>query len=97
MKIKHFTVLSKTFEKHWGELNLQNSMTLLRLFYRGLTDPMFFFLNNIYPQAYSKNWHQWVICPETGDILVSFSHDQRSAHKCSIHHYNMYDLFNKES
>jgi hypothetical protein len=97
MKIKHFTVLSKTFEKHWGELNLQNSMKLLRKFYNGFTDPAFFFFQNIAPKTYSKNWHQWVICPETGDILVSFSQGQRSAHKCSVHYFNIYDLFNSKN
>jgi len=93
---KHFITLSKTYHCNHGKLNLQNSMKLLRLFYRGWTEPLFFFLQKLPRWYYRNNWHQSVICPETGDILVSFSHNQRSAHKCRIHHFNMYDLFDSK-
>ena len=93
--IAHFVAGSKTFERHSGRLNLNNSMKFLRRFYVGLTNLMFFLVQKLF-FSYGTNWHQHVICPETGDIRISLSHNRISAHRCKVHYFNMYDLFNAQ-
>ena len=103
LEITHFTAVSKTFERHWGKLTLNNSMKYLRCLYKAnlccllkrQTNLKFFLTRLIYPM-YSKTWDQAVICPQTGDMLVSFSHNETSAFNRKVHYFNMYDLLNSQ-
>jgi hypothetical protein len=93
--IKHFKLLSKAIEKRWGKLDLNSTMAMLRSVYQGKTS-IFYSLMQRLGGPYSQVWHQWVICPETGDILVSFADNGRSAYKNPVHYFNMYDLINAQ-
>ena len=45
-----------------------------------------------------KSLHQWVCCPETGDIIISFSDaDYDTAYENFVHHFNLFDLLEAES
>ena len=68
-------------------------MDTFRSVYRGKTNIFYYFLQK-YIGEYSKTWNQWIICPETGDLLISFSDKDRSAFCNKVHHFNYYDLIN---
>ena len=85
----HYRVLSKGIEKIWGKIGLNNSINMLRNIYSGRTDLRFFIVQKI---NYYVPLHQWVACPETGDILISFSSAKKNAHKNKVHNFNLYEL-----
>jgi len=94
--ITHYKLLSKAIEKQWGKLDLNGTMEMLRSVYQGKNSGFYSLVQRLGGQ-YSQVWHQWVICPETGDILVSFADGKKSAYKNPVHHFNMYDLINAQS
>ena len=85
----HYKALSKEIEKNWGNLNLSNSMRLIRDVYLGKTDLRFYILQKI---GYYIPLHQWVASPETGDILISFANVETDAHKNQVNEFNLFDL-----
>lgn len=87
----HYRTLSKQIEKLWGYIELNNSMNMLRDIYSGKTDIRFFIVQRI---NYYIPLHQWVACPETGDILISFASVDKNAHENKVYHFNIYDLLN---
>jgi hypothetical protein len=89
----HYVAISKGIKKLWGKMDLNNSMNMLRDVYHGKTDIRFFILQ-LY-QSY-KTVHQWVACPETGDILVSFATKDRNAFENPVYYFNLFDLLNDE-
>ena len=91
---KHYWVLSKDIEKHWGDLNLNNTMSILRTVYSGKTDISWAILTKIF--EFFRPMHQWVACPETGDIVISFASADRAAHENPAYYFNMYELLNSE-
>lgn len=90
---RHYRALSIGIEKHWGNLDANNTMDILRKTCTGRYDFLFFIATSL---RILETWHQWVICPETGDMWVSFSYDGRSAFKNSVHHLNFYELLNQD-
>ena len=40
--------------------------------------------------------HQWVVCPETGDIIVSFADGEQQAQYNNLHYFNVYELIEAE-
>jgi predicted choloylglycine hydrolase len=88
----HYSALSKGLEKLWGDIEIENTMDMLRSLYLGRTDFRFFLvkkLGGVYVAL-----HQWVACPETGDIAISFSSLEKNAYENPVHHFNLYDLLN---
>lgn len=90
----HYKALSNEIEKQYGNLDLEGSMNLLRAEYVGDTDVFMrlirasgFFLSCLY---------QWVCCPETGDLLISFAADNTLACYNEIHEFNMFELFDAQ-
>ena len=43
-------------------------------------------------------FHQWVACPETGEMVITFANGEYSAEneQTEIHYFNFYDLLNGE-
>ncbi|KAA0008015.1 MAG: hypothetical protein FE036_02750 [Thermoplasmata archaeon] len=91
--IKHFKIFSDAIEKNYGRLNLNNTMNMLRAVYQGKTN-LFYRFVQILGGPYSNVWYQWVICPETGNALVSFARNSISAYYNPVHYFNLYDLIN---
>jgi hypothetical protein len=87
----HYEAISKGIKKLWGGMDLNNSMGILRNVYRGITDIRFFILQLF--GAY-KSIHQWVACPETGDILVSFASKDKNAFENPVYYFNLFTLLN---
>lgn len=87
---KTYKSLSIELEKQWGYLNLNNTMEILQNVYCGKTDLFLFLSVNWFEglQAY----HQWVACPETGDMIISFGNKDNRAQFCDSYHFNLFDM-----
>jgi hypothetical protein len=90
----HYKALSNELEKRYGHLDLNGTMSLLRDEYVGNTN---FFMKRIRDANYSLQCLcQWVCCPETGDIVISFARNNRLACYNQVYYFNMFELFNSE-
>jgi hypothetical protein len=90
----HYKTLSKEIEKHWGTMDLNATMSMLRTVYSGRTDFSFFIIRKIIRLFTSL--HQWVSCPETGDMVVSFADADKSAYENPVHYFNLFELLESE-
>jgi hypothetical protein len=88
----HYTALSKGIQQKWGALNLTNAMALLRAVYLGKTDVRFFLIQRA--KAHTTIY-QWVACPKTGDILLSFATIKKNAFENPVHAFNFFELLNE--
>ena len=87
-----YKALSKEFENQWGTMDLNNTMSLLRDVYLGKTDFVFSMLQKSKYSCY-KALHQWVACPETGEMVISFSDsDKDTSCENPVHYFNMFEL-----
>jgi hypothetical protein len=86
----HYVALSKGIEARWGTLDLQSTMTMLRDVYAGKTDVRFFLLQRL---GWYSTPYQWVLCPQTGDFLLSFASHRLNAFESTVHFFNMFELF----
>lgn len=89
-----YKALSKEIERQWGKLNLNSTMSMLRDLYLGKTRSLFSLsvkLFGVFPALF-----QWVACPETGDMVVSFASVDKGACENPVHYFNMYKLLEAE-
>jgi len=92
-EVMHYKVLSEEIQDNLGDLDLNVSMSVLRNTYCGKTNMKWNFFQT-FLGWYRSVLHQWVICPETGDIAISFADADDSAHKNPVHYFNFDDLVN---
>ena len=89
-----YRALSKEFEKQWGTLDLNSTMSLLRDVYLGKTDFLFYLMQKF--RSY-KALHQWGACPETGDMVISFADaDNETACENPTHYFKLSELLEAE-
>jgi hypothetical protein len=101
VEYSHYKALSEGMQEQWGNLDLNTTMSILRDVYKYDTDVMWF---KIFHKILSilHGWdiyyaaHQWVACPETGDLLISFASQNEKACVCSVHYFNFYELLEAE-
>ena len=93
VKWTHYKALSKGFEKQWGELDLNSTMQMLRDVYRGNTDIIF---NLMMKMHFYEPCHQWVGCPETGEMVISFASAEKMAHYEPVHYFNLFELLDSQ-
>lgn len=86
----HYKALSKELEKNWGSLEVNNSINMLRDIYLGKTDLRFYIVKRVTGGYVAL--HQWVACPETGDIAMCFATIENDAYENPIHYFNLFDL-----
>jgi len=91
---RHYVGLSKGIEKNLGNLDITKTMDVLRSTYKGETDTLFSFIQKIF--KIQKSWDQWVACPKTGDLLISFAQNGKNAFESPIHHINFFELLNSK-
>lgn len=86
---RHYQALSKSLESAWGSIDQNRSMQILRGVYNGSVDPVFhlFVALHLYCTI-----HQWVVCPATGEILISFAHGSANAWSQPIHRFTLDEL-----
>jgi len=82
----HYKALSNGIERHWGQLDINNTFDMLREVYHGGYDPVWRFMVSGYPK---ETWWQWVTCPASGEIHISFAEGERSAYLNDIHGLNL--------
>lgn len=85
----HYKVLSNAIEKQWGKLDLNTTMKLTRDVYLGKTDFLFYLLQR--SDSYTS-LNQWVACPKTGDMLLSFADRENNAFEKQFHYFNIFKL-----
>ena len=39
------------------------------------------------------DFHQWAVCPDTGDFIISIANENKYAHETDLHYFNINDLF----
>lgn len=90
----HYRALSEQIERYYGTLDVNSTMAALREEYTGKSN-LCQFLNT----RVLGNWqclYQWVVCPETGDMVISFaSSDTRACYEL-LHYFNIYELIEAE-
>jgi len=91
----YYKTLSQEIEKKWGTLNSSNILSITRSIYKGETN-LYLKLSEKMGLEEFSSFHQWVACPETGDIFISFADAKNQAQYGFIHHYNLFDLLNSE-
>jgi hypothetical protein len=92
---RYYKTISEEIEKIWGDINIDSTINIARSIYRGDTDVylhLSFFLSGDKIGPY----YQWVACPKTGDIAISFAEGENFAQYEDIHHFNLFDLLNSE-
>jgi predicted choloylglycine hydrolase len=96
---KHYKGLSKGIENIWGNIDLKNSMNMIRDLYRGKNNLFLFLFTQLRPfkkfsekLGFMTGLYQFVSCPETGDILISFADSDKKGYENSVHQFNLYEL-----
>jgi hypothetical protein len=88
---RFYKTLSLEIEDLLGNLDLNNTMNMLRSIYRGKTD----FILNLYGRFGLNPFyvcHQWVAYPESGTIVISFADECHQAQYNQVHYFNLYEL-----
>jgi hypothetical protein len=88
---RFYRTLSLEIEYLWGNIDLNNSMDMLRSIYRGKTD----FILNIFERLSLNPFSaccQWVAYPESGVIVISFANNSCQAQYNQLHYFNLYEL-----
>jgi len=88
-----YKALSNEIEKQHGTLDLNSTMDLLRDVYNGETSLMFRYMQN---RNFYSCGHQWVGCPKTGELVISFGDHENNAFVNPVHYFNFYELLNSE-
>jgi len=98
--VKHYESITTGITNQWGNIGLNDTISNLRDIYSGeLMDPMTkFFVKDILNYYKETGFHQWVACPETGEMVITFANGEYSAEneQTEIHYFNFYDLLNGE-
>ena len=92
---RFYRTLSLEIEELWNNLDLNITMNMLRSIYRGETD----IILDLYEKIGLNPFYacrQWVACPETGDIAISFAKGEKYAQYGDIHHFNLFELLESE-
>lgn len=74
----HYKALSKGIQLYWGTMDINTTMDMLRNVYHGSFDVMWRFMLSL---AEKETWWQWVSCPATGEMIISFANRANSAYR----------------
>ena len=77
--------------KNSGGLDNNNIISMTRSIYRAETDIILKLYGLMGLEPFSS-FYQWVVCPETGDIAVSYSTGDHQAQYNELHYFNFYEL-----
>jgi len=84
-------------QKHLGELDLNNVLSLFRDVYLGKNGGVPWYLIRHMSMDMRGPWYQWSYSPKTGDMLICYADPDNWASENSVHHFNFYELLDKES
>jgi hypothetical protein len=92
---RYYKTLSEETEKIWGTMNADNILDMAHSIYKGETD-LYLRLSWKLGKEKFGSYYQWVACPKTGDIAISFAEGENFAQYGDVHHFNLFDLLNSE-
>jgi hypothetical protein len=79
----------------WGALSLNETMSVLQNGYRAKGFPLLRLIELLGKgTGMAESWNQWVACPATGDMVVSFASHDHMAFQNTPHYVNFYELLN---
>ncbi len=87
----HYKALSKEIEQRYGHLDLNGTMALLRDEYVGKTNAVMSVIRSIHYPSF-QCLCQWVCCPSTGDLVVSFAKNHTLACYNQVYFFNVFEL-----
>jgi hypothetical protein len=90
----HYRALSEQIEKYYGTLDLNSTMKALREEYTGKSD--FVMWLGITTLGIYKAMAQFVVCPQTGDMVISFAGKDTRACSNPVHYFNLFELLAEE-
>ncbi len=80
-----------------GNLSLNTTLEALRNGYRGDGFPLLRLIEKLGKgTGMAEAWNQWVVCAETGNMVVSFANHDQMAFKTEPHFFNFYDLLDAD-
>ena len=88
-----YKAISNEIEKQYGTLNLNSTMKFFRDVYLGKTNFIFRYMQN---KNFYATGHQWVACPKTGDLVISFGDRENKAFENPVHYFNLFELLEAE-
>ncbi|MBS3778065.1 MAG: hypothetical protein KGY50_02085 [Candidatus Thermoplasmatota archaeon] len=91
---RKYRSMSIEIEENWSELDLEMSMSLLRKVYTGKTDFFMLVFLSLGKNSILTDFHQWGVCTETDEFVVSFADKRNYAHENTLHYFNINELFN---
>ena len=90
----HFRELSEQIERYYGTFDVNSTMKALREEYTGKSSFLMYFNTRIL--GIWQCLYQWVVCPETGEMVISFaSSDTRACYE-PIYYFNIFNLIEAE-
>ena len=93
---RSYKAVSDDIEDHWGMLDINNSIDLIRNSYAGDTDLLLKIIVNLAEgTSFNRAWNMWAADPITGDLLVCFAEGEHVAYENQIYHYNLFELLNE--
>jgi hypothetical protein len=90
----HYRALSNQIVKYYGTLDINSTMDALREEYRGKTD--FWMLMATKLGGSYQCLCQWVLCPDTGNMIISFASTDRTACYEPVKYFNIFELMEAE-
>lgn len=88
--------ISDDIEDHWGLLDLEKSMDMIRQGYAGETDILLKLIVTLAEgTSFNRAWNMWAADPINGDIFVCFAEDDRVAYENEVYKFNLYELLSE--
>lgn len=81
----NYKAFSTGINSIWGEMNLNNTLSMCRQMYRGGYNHIWNVLLKIIPKL---SWWQWVVKPSTGEMYISFASGDKCAFDTEILKFN---------
>ena len=89
--------MSIEIAKEWGGIDFNSSISITRRVYSGITDLFLFIFVHFYEGSLLCDFHQWSVCPETGDFAISFADADSYAYENQLHYFNLNEFFNRDN
>ena len=78
-------------------MDLNETMQVLQNGYRAQDAPLLRLIERLGKgTGMAEAWNQWVACPATGDMVVSFATHDQMAFKTEPHYFNLYQLLQEQ-
>jgi Acyl-coenzyme A:6-aminopenicillanic acid acyl-transferase len=92
-----YSSVSNEINTSWGTMDLNGTMQVLQNGYRAQGAPLLRLIELLGKgTGMAEAWNQWVACPATGDMVVSFATHDQMAYKTEPHYFNLYQLLQEQ-